>query len=69
MKAITRAELIILAGLSATVYPEGINKDGAMHRLHGPKVIEYVERKGVRITRAHGGGLRVAVGGTGERTQ
>ena len=68
-REITRKELIILAGLSATVYPEEIKKDGSMYRVHDSKEIEYVKQHGVRITRVRGSGLRVVVGGVRESTR
>lgn len=69
MPEITREELIILAGLSATVNPEGVNKLGGMYRVHDSNAIEYVKRHGVRITRVRSGRLRVVVGGPGEPTR
>ena len=65
---ITREELIVLAGLSATVYPEAVKGDGSMYRLHDLKEVEYVKKHGVRITKRRDGSLYVIVGAPGPQT-
>ncbi len=68
MGKITRAELINLAGLSATVYAEGYKGEG-MYRLHTKREIDFVKRNGVKITRRKNGSFFVIVGGNGTPTE
>ncbi len=65
---ITREDLIILAGLSATTYPEDIKSDGSMYRSHDLEEIVWVKKHGVKITKLRNGSFHVIVGGPGPQT-
>ena len=68
MRAITRRELILLAGLSGTRYPERITDAWAFITKHSRREVEFVKKKGITITRTNEGGFRVVVGGPNDTT-